>query len=742
MKSWLLSISLLLLFFGVLVSSTWAVVDGSVEWNYVNFERDHKDGDNFSASSFSQRYSVLYSQSGLLGGGRLGSWTLGLGAEWAAFDSDVDGEEIDMDSFKILYNGDLLIAPGGLPFRLHAYSYDLDAITTTKDNVVGLSRSPYLRPWIATDLNNGQTIHTGVQFVAGIRNGSYLGKYREALSQWPRILLDYRDIYRRDIKAITPTKFRQRDLAFVSLNKKDNWFHYRIYDFKDYINTRNDTREETVLLGTIDHLLKRQWIHLTNWIQISVDGSYTTTKDQLSTSDESRYDVNLFSTMQWRDLKVANFSYFSRERTGSRVAQYLDVPIYLNNRISPDVNLRGQVVVNRWEEKIDSRLREKEDVYYSTAKYETNITRRIRVNYEVEAEYNTRKQGNAQGLRAEVEAYSNRVTRDRLSWYGNLGLGRFSGDALNDDDTGYWESFGTGRVTYSLTRSLRLEVSQELLYGSGSIGAYTTSYLVPRSTRGFDYTDGEVARDDNYLRTQTGLSLEHSGRNRLSNRVSALYKYEEDARESRWVFELEHRLRYDRKSFSVNMTNYLSTGDIQSNDTQGKSFLGSNQDVNSVDRLYRHRTHLNYLPNKYWLAEFDLDVEWRRGKTRGSSSNKNNSTILFTQKLRRNFYAINGVIRKLADIEQRIDYEKFMGGFDQEWMTYTLAGNYYPINFLSFGGRFEYRYYNPGQNIMLFSLSTGLHFPKFQVDFDYEYGTDDDRQIVVQRYEVNVRKTF
>jgi hypothetical protein len=83
-----------------------------------------------------------------------------------------------------------------------------------------------------------------------------------------------------------------------------------------------------------------------------------------------------------------------------------------------------------------------------------------------------------------------------------------------------------------------------------------------------------------------------------------------------------------------------------------------------------------------------------------------------------------------------------MDGYDREFVRFTLAGNYYPTKLLSFGGRFEYRYRDHGQNTMLLSLTTGLHFPKFQVDFDYDYGADEDRKVVVQRYEVNVRKTF
>ena len=59
MKTLLFLIALLLFLCGPVVP-VWAVVDGSVEWRYTNYEKDSKSGDDFSASSFTQNYSVLY----------------------------------------------------------------------------------------------------------------------------------------------------------------------------------------------------------------------------------------------------------------------------------------------------------------------------------------------------------------------------------------------------------------------------------------------------------------------------------------------------------------------------------------------------------------------------------------------------------------------------------------------------------------------------------------------------------
>ena len=118
MKSqFLLSLLLLPLILCGAVFPAWASINGSVEWNYVDYDIDKKKGKDHKATSFFQRYSVMHRQAGILGGGRLGSWNLGLGAEWAAFETEIDDKTYDTDSFKVLYNGDLFVAPGAMPFR-------------------------------------------------------------------------------------------------------------------------------------------------------------------------------------------------------------------------------------------------------------------------------------------------------------------------------------------------------------------------------------------------------------------------------------------------------------------------------------------------------------------------------------------------------------------------------------------------------------------------------------------------
>lgn len=200
-----------------------AEVSGLVEWRYADYAAKEDGKKVADASHFTQLYSLLYEKSDRISGGRVGKYDLALGAQWSSVDSAFNGQDSDADELKLLYRGDLLLAPGGLPFNLHLYSRDMRLPTWE----YGSHSLDYdiIDPYMIGGLYGGQHVQAGATLMVGIRNGSYLGKYREILSQVPRLLIDYREDYVRDLDNDTPQHYRTRNLAFVSLNKKDNWFH-------------------------------------------------------------------------------------------------------------------------------------------------------------------------------------------------------------------------------------------------------------------------------------------------------------------------------------------------------------------------------------------------------------------------------------------------------------------------------------------------------------------------------------
>ena len=98
-------------------------------------------------------------------------------------------------------------------------------------------------------LGAGENRQSGFSMMIGIRNGNYLGRYRQLLSKFPRLFIDYTDSFVRNTDGLFPQHYVYRDLAFVSLNKKDNWFHYRMRTYKDYFNPEENTSTKSIMLG-------------------------------------------------------------------------------------------------------------------------------------------------------------------------------------------------------------------------------------------------------------------------------------------------------------------------------------------------------------------------------------------------------------------------------------------------------------------------------------------------------------
>jgi hypothetical protein len=93
-------------------------------------------------------------------------------------------------------------------------------------------------------------------------------------------------------------------------------------------------------------------------------------------------------------------------------------------------------------------------------------------------------------------------------------------------------------------------------------------------------------------------------------------------------------------------------------------------------------------------------------------------------------------------VTESVIYEEFRDGVDKRAMIFSLTGNYYPTTYWRLGAGIFYHDYDFMDNVIYCSLTTGLDFPLFQVDFSYNYGATDYEKVVAHRYEMNVRKIF
>ena len=403
-----------------------AQVSGVVELRYGQHSAEEGGVDVIDAGHFTQKYSILVEKSGLFSKGKLGTYDLALGYEWNAIDATRDNDvsvSVSNPLDKILYKGEVLIAPGGLPFRMHAFSYDLTPTTFIEEDfsIIFKDRSNF-SPDAGTvvDFENSKNVITGLSLVAGLKNGDYSGRYRDLLTSMPRLLIDYRQIDVEDTDSFTARNYTDRDLAFVSLNKRDNWFHYRVFTHEDHLDPTQNLEEQTFLLGNINHAYRREWVNLTNWIKVSTDLSYSEVKPNVTTSEEHRYDLNLFTRANRGTWQAANYTTYSRVRDDSSLEKYIDVPFFAHGELSADTSWRYQLQLQQQEtDRYSGNLigQEQRGNFYTFLKVETFRQSRQIVSPYLEASVKTGTEGQGRALRVGAELFSNPSFRGALRYF-------------------------------------------------------------------------------------------------------------------------------------------------------------------------------------------------------------------------------------------------------------------------------------------------------------------------------------
>lgn len=730
-------------------------LSGSAELRYAQQEAKESGQTVLDTTHLAQQYSLLYQTKGQFMEGRGGKYALGLGYEWNALNAELNGEDFDIQTGKILYKGDVLIAPGGLPFRLHLYSADMvksHFIEQGVDSLFEPSGSDSFVPGRPlTNINNGQHTRTGITLVVGETNGRYSGAYRNILEDAPRLLIDYAEDYVRDLKSFTPQHYRSRDLAFVSLNKRDNWFHYRLFEHRDMLESQENFDEKSFLIGTIDHTNLRRWINMTNWIQVSADGSYTTgSRPYVADGGFNRYDLNLFARARRADWQASNFNSFSRVEEFGALRRTIETPVYAQGDWGRDTSWRGRFIGQRENDLNFATGEERsKDVLYATTRLETLKQQPMIVAPELAVEVKGGNRGEGESARVGVEIYSNRSYRPRFDWLAGYSLTHFGGTGETGFETDFWEQVGRGSIATDINASFRTGLEQELILGSGSLDRTSSQYILPRSDLGIpEYMAQINRRDGSVFRSISTWFGEHRSTSRLYNRFELTYDYLKTDSDNSDQIELAHNLRYDWRNLNVDMRNRMIIGnDIQSRDTFGDSVFAPVVAATG-DKSFVHSTNFWYSPGRSTEASGRFNYEWRDA---GSTTS---TRWRAQQDYRYNIFHVNGIVRKLADIGERLEYEVFdpASGQRESATAFTLLGNYYPTRHTLLGARVRYEMRSPEDTDTLTWYTTaGLDFEKFQLALDYSYGTRTAGTPTAgtltperkeHRWEVQVKKTF
>ncbi len=694
------------------------------------------------ASHFIQHYSFLYEVKGSLAKGRAGKYDFSLGYEQNYVDSEINGVAMPIDNplDKILYRGNILLAPGGLPFRLNMYSHDMQRVTSEYKDLgalfeAGAAFDAGSEFGTVTEVTNGERTVSGLTLEFGVSNGSYGGPYRDILTSVPRFLLDYRESYAHDVHTTTPEHWRDRDLAFVSLNKKSNWYHYRVATHEDLLNPLNNSTTSSHLLGTIDHLDHRQWVQLTNWIKVSADLSYSegnspgryTNAQSVAGSKYERHSLNLFTRAERTRWRVSSYSNYNRLRTPGVLTKELSVPIFASGEIDANTSWRSSLVANRFLEN-DSSLGDKLDSLSGAVKVEMYKQARYIVVPSLEGAVETDLDGRGLAVRAGVELYSNAGYRSSVDLAISYSASLFSKTANNGQTVDAVESAVNLAVEKELSSVARLGWHQELVYGTGdSVGSVTDAISPLLAIR-------SAGDSGSAFRSGSDLYVEYRPSSKWADRISASHGYSSSILADETSLGLAHSLDYYGKKMTGRMTNAWHTNPI----------VETGSDMQAIKAQFTNTFQIRYSSGRAVKANIKLNYD--------VDQFENGATTTFlsaAQGMYYTFFSQAGARRPLVRLAEEVTGTRSPGivGDSANSVGLLLGCDYFPTRktLLGIKARYDIDNYENSDTVQVF-LTAGMNFKKLSVTLDYAYAERSETSVLPgrmeHRWEARVKKTF
>jgi len=739
--------------------SAHARLTGEAELGYVKYDAKVDGTTVVDAHSFEQRYSLLYSDSRALAGGRLGGYAYSLGYEWGSIDtkmkSSLPGGDLSISQNRghVLFAGEVLIDPKELPLTFAAYSRDMNRMQFHDyQNLVNLGVNngqigDIIRPEMTTDILNGQRIFSGATLLLGVRNGMTNG-YNEIFRHLPMLMLDYKDEIIHDVKSLTPTDTRLSRFAFVSLNKKDNWFHFRRSRYSDYINPLNNWTEKAFQIGTVDQNLQRKWVDFTNWIKLSADGTWTKRDAELFYNTTERYDLNLFAVATRQTWEARNFNTFSRWIEGQSLFYETNVPVYVTGTWGADTDWRFRVS-DREQKQRTTGVWESTSDMLSSLQFTTFKRSPFTLTPSASVEYfDSTLTGKTLALEGAVETTSTRRFSSRYQLFGRYDVKYFTSEADARESSTYLTQELDGRFTYTPSTVWSLEVEQRFQMASGTNPGVSGSAIAVNSdfnqnSGNSTYWRGNGLSIDDYTRSITTITGGWRPLDRLS---ITLYASEDvlmtSGQDTNYITSVGNNISYHIAAFSLTANNRYQ---------QQNGNNGSNKDMSSYVRA-------TYKPNR--TMDGSLNVNYERQTIDDSTA----TFVDLTQKFNYYFYRVNGVNRKLLELNEQIDYIESKNRFQGTPLLipgvmngtgplstastttkrFTLGARYYPLQRLYLAASGQYYLIDPDSiKGQIYTGSIGFTANKLQVSLDYSYGTQKNGlKRVEQRFAANVKKFF
>ena len=709
-----------------------ARISADATLTYTNFDAQNNKNGHISGNTLTQQYSLLYSTSGTLMDKRIGGYTLSLGYDWAAINSSVSStqqpykESYSINGGHIIYNGEIFIDPKEMPFKFKAYSRDLSRTSIIHETrtLSGTSTS-LLYDVLTTSLNKGTHITSGATLIFGVKNGMTNG-YNEVFRHIPMIFIDYKDEINKNLSSASPTNNRLSKLAFVSLNKKDNWFHYRFIRYDDFIVRSNEYTETHLQLGTVDHLMERKWIDFSNWLQVSIDGLHVRKSTRDKTDDYDDFSLNAFLRMRrmtWQAHALASFERTNELSKNGLITYRTNLPIYADGVISP---------ASRWNASTSfsdnhTTRGDKFQNINSAFQIELYRTSPFTLTNRISNEYAANGNGvTLQNISAHIATASTRKYSTSLSLNAsydirhNINTSSFNEQTLTDQQI-------AGSLNYAVSNNISLYFSQVNRFVSGN-SSYVTSNIPGTGVNTPQYVDprdGSAIGSSSY---QSISSITASWRPTPSLDTSLSIQNDYYSKQSSNPDNLV------RINSIINYRTQQLT--ITSNNTYSKSTTSKSPVYNQPNQLKTEDTVQYSISRNFQTLARLIYFKYLDSADRSER-------FEFDESMTYSYYTYKGLPRKIWELTQSFKSTKDINLNQPFSNKLSLSGSYFPIRQITLSAGMMYNFTDTFSDYTIsYNASAAMSYRLLSASLDYSYGRTKLDGRIEKRFGASFRKSF
>ncbi|HEY5974071.1 MAG TPA: hypothetical protein VIU41_04955 [Geobacteraceae bacterium] len=729
-KSWLLVLLTMLL---VWPADGNAQIKGEASLGYVSYNAEDHTGTLVDASSLAQRYSLMYVTQGDVKHESVGTYKLGVGYQWLSLSASATSPQFgnqnsDISAGRALYDGEIWLDPPQLPLKFKAYLRDPGATSFNVDSLPPLNSSnTLLTPGVITDINDsGTNINGGFTLTFGVKD-SMTSSYSSLFSLIPMVMIDYRDTYQHDTNAQNRIDLRSRRLSFISLNKADNWFHYRAARFDNYLDRTQSFTEDEFQLGTIDFRLRRTWIEMTNWIKISTDGRLTSHKGESATTSFEEYDLNFFGIASRRNWEARTFLNFNRHLEQNQLILSQRAPFYLNGVLSADTDWFARYVFDADQRQYNVGPNGKRT--NNTVTVGVNTFRRapftLSSTFSMEMAKDTASSDNI-AFGGTIETASTRRFSDVLGLQARYNTRLFlSTDNKSGNESTYLTQELAVMGKYTPNQRLTVSLTQQIQAGSGTNPVANSNSTITTPSLGtsgnFVLTQRAQTIND-YLRFNTLVEAGWRQNANFSTFVTASADVlTTPGQQNDIILMATHGLNYETPIYSMN----LNTTAI-SRDTSGRNVYN----VVSFARA-------SYRPNRDLDSSASIEYRWL------SDNSLNGTWLQVLQRLNYVFWNKMGIRAKLIELTEDFNYtlNEQNSVTLQDSTTVRFTGRYYPTSRLTLmaaaAGTVD-----QGAFTQAYTAGIIASFKLLEASADYSYAMRDSDKRIDKRLSATVQRRF